>query len=367
MDKKILLISGCYYGQNRGGAEYQQFLIGTRLKEMHYEIYYLFIDNGDPIRLDNHFKLIKIKKRSLLRKLGNRYFFLDALKVYRQIKKLHPDIILIRGGFAYVGIAARYGIKHQSKVIWHIASEKDLKPFAFHFGRSVLFDYLDKKILEYGIKKSKYIIGQTLTQDHLLLQNYGKKCDIIVPNFHPKPSQEINKDLPIQVLWIANFNRFKQPELFIKLASRLKDNKNVKFIMIGRNGAGSWQQKITSEIIQSGHIEYKGELPLEEVNDFLNKGHILVNTSTLEGLPNTFIQAWMRKVPVVSLNVDPDNIIKNNGIGFCPGGFQQMVEDVQALISRHELRKNMGEKAQAFSFKNFSMENLDRIVKLIEK
>ena len=40
------------------------------------------------------------------------------------------------------------------------------------------------------------------------------------------------------------------------------------------------------------------------------KSKILINTSSFEGFPNTFVQAWANGVPVISLKVDPDNIIK---------------------------------------------------------
>ena len=46
-----------------------------------------------------------------------------------------------------------------------------------------------------------------------------------------------------------------------------------------------------------------------EVNALLEHTDLLVNTSDYEGFSNTFIQAWMRRVPVVSLRVDPDRLL----------------------------------------------------------
>ncbi len=51
-----------------------------------------------------------------------------------------------------------------------------------------------------------------------------------------------------------------------------------------------------------------GAISQQEVNAELANAHVLVNTSLYEGFPNTFIQAWMRRTVVVSLNVNPDGI-----------------------------------------------------------
>jgi len=366
MNKDIVLISGNYYGQVKGGAEYQQFLIGKHLKRLGYRMFYLFIDNGDPVEYEDYFELLKIRKRVFLRKILGRYFFIDAFKVYKLLKKVKPDVILIRCGFAYVGIAAKYSIDHKCKMIWQIAHEKDVSPFKFNCKRSIIFDYIDKKFLAFGIKKADYIIGQAEYQDDLIYRNYGRRCDFIVPNFHPIPEEIIEKKMPVKIVWIANFKEFKQPEIFLKLAERFKNSNNLKFIMIGRPNSSRWGKNIISELTKRENIDYMGELSLNKVNDILRISHIFVNTSRYEGFPNSFIQAWMRMVPVVSLNVDPDDIIKRNRIGFHSKNFEQMEKDIALLMSNKKLREEMGKRAQKFSFERFSMKNVERIVEIIQ-
>lgn len=367
MKKKIVLISGCFYGQVVGGTEYQLFLIGNYLKNLNNEVFYIFIDNGNPIKYENYFKLIKIKKKELLRKLFGSYFFFDSFNVYKNLKKFSPDIILIRSGFSYVGIASKYCSNHKCALIWYIASKKDIEPFKFRFNRSIIFEYIDKKFIEYGIRNSTYIVAQAKYQDEILYSNYGRRCDLVIPNFHPLPERKIVKNFPIKIIWIANFNVWKQPHIFIELAKKFKNYKDIKFIMIGRLGASNWQNKILSSIHQSENIQYMGELTINEVNKILSNSHIFVNTSKLEGFPNTFIQAWMRKVPVVSLNVDPDDIIKKNKIGFFSGSFDQMLKDIKLLIHNDKLREEMGARAQNYAFKNFSLNNIEKIVNLIRE
>ena len=106
---------------------------------------------------------------------------------------------------------------------------------------------------------------------------------------------------------------------------------------------------------------------LDEVNKVLSESHILVNTSEYEGFSNTYIQAWMRKVPVVALNSDPDDVIKTKGIGFHSKTFDQMVQDVRKLVENRKLRDEMGERSQKFAFNTFSVSNIHKFIDLIEQ
>ena len=60
----------------------------------------------------------------------------------------------------------------------------------------------------------------------------------------------------------------------------------------------------------------------------------------------------MRETPVITLNCDPDNIIKNQRIGFHSGSFKQLIKDVRYLIENEDVRREMGEKARKYSIKN---------------
>ena len=133
--------------------------------------------------------------------------------------------------------------------------------------------------------------------------------------------------------------------------------------MIGRQGWGKWFEKLKKEIQALPNLEYYGELSQDQVNMHLSHGHILVNTSRYEGFSNTFVQAWMRKVPVVSLNVDPDQILVREKIGFKSETFEQLCQDVNTLINDSATRERMGEKALRYAQDNHSVAKMDILAK----
>ena len=94
--------------------------------------------------------------------------------------------------------------------------------------------------------------------------------------------------------------------------------------MIGARGAYSLDDGLARGE-QSANLNFLGEQSLAQVNERLWACRLVVNTSQTEGFPNTFIQAWARFVPVVSLKVDPDGVIARHQLGFCSGDFSRMV------------------------------------------
>lgn len=363
---KIVFISS-YFPMSTGGAEYQSYLLAKCLSK-YYEVPFVsIVESGHTIPTDK-FKVYPIYKREILRKILNRYFILDYKLLTKLLMRINPDIIYQRVGFAYTGIAARYSKQYNKKMIWHISSDNDVRKFRFHINRNILTDYIDKKCLEYGIKKTDYIVCQTKYQKMLLKRNYGKKCDLFLPNFHPTPTTDINKKPPLKILWIANIKHLKQPEYFINLAENFAGQHSLQFIMIGKGGNNMYMKHLSRKISKLDNLNFLGEKPFDEVNKILSGAHILVNTSKYEGFPNTFIQAWMRRVPVVSLDVDPDGVLEKNKIGFHSGTFEQMVKDVQLLIENEKLREEIGARALQYAFENHTIEkNINKIISLIEQ
>ncbi|RJO60188.1 glycosyltransferase family 1 protein [candidate division WS5 bacterium] len=360
--KKICIITEKHWAKVMGGSQYQIKCLIDRivLNRENFEVYYLARYLKKGFKEDNY-EIREISKPNCISQYG--YFF-DANKLLKILKGIKPDVIYQRVFGAYTGIAAYYATSNRCNCIAHISSDYDLIPYSSRFfSKSFLPQMIDRAIGKYGLKKMKYIVTQSEQQSNFLKLRYRRSDAIMIPNFHPTLDQTLKKEKkPIKVIWVSNFKSLKRPEIFFRLAVDMEEEKNVKFIMIGR--FNPHYEALKDKIQKQKNLSYLGELSIEEVNKVLSESHIFVNTSRAEGFPNTFIQSWMNEVPVVSLDVNTDGVFDNQKIGIYCNSYENLIKAVKLLVHNSDLRTKMGVDARLHAIKKHSMKNADKLIDL---
>ena len=358
--RKLCFIVHSHHSHTMGGAEYRcKLLMEHFIEHDLFDINYLCV-NTDPNYVPVGYQIHKVG--SSLNKYG---LFFDIFHLYKALNKIRPDIIYQNGGSSFTGIAAYYAKKNRSRLVHQICNDNSLKRFSGLRLKTRAKNFFDNFLYEYGIQNANIIVCQSERQSDLLFSRFGRRCDIIVPLGHPLPMHKVVKAPEIRILWISNFKYHqKQPHLFIEMAKRLQSYKNASFIMIGGSiGRTKEFHDLLKQMKGVSNLTYLGQVSQEEVDLQLRQGHVLVNTSLYEGFPNTFVQAWMREVPVVSLTVDPNDILKKNKIGFHSDNFEQLVTDVALLIQNKQLREEMGKNALFYAKENHSLAKMaERVV-----
>jgi len=91
------------------------------------------------------------------------------------------------------------------------------------------------------------------------------------------------------------------------------------------------------------NLTLHGSLGQDETLGLFDRARLLVNTSDIEGLPNTFYQAWVRAIPVVSF-LDPDQRIVSHGLGAAVPDFETLVAAVRDLLADEPRRRALGQQ-----------------------
>ena len=190
-----------------------------------------------------------------------------------------------------------------------------------------------------------------------MFKNYKRHADLVVGNFHPLPDEQRCADSKKKIiLWVANIKKFKRPELFASIAKEFTSCDDMQFVMVGRETDSFCTQINLPNLVGVGQVNQ------EKISEIMNKSYCLVNTSIKEGFSNVFIQAWQRYLPVISLSVDPDDILKKYNIGMCSGTIVKLKEDLQKIINNPDLRNKMGLNAFIYAQKHHSLKNIDQML-----
>lgn len=365
--KHIVLLLPTHWAAVLGGAEYQVKILSEHLRATgRVRLTWVCRRIAEDYRPEGY-EIRQVAPHSGLRRHG---FFLDHFRLGCLLDELAPDAIYQRVGCAYTGIAARYARRSGCRMVWHVASDGDVTPVRGWPLRDTLLPFrrMEKAALEYGIRHAPQIVVQTRHQASLLKAHYNRDAAALVRNFHPSAREAIDKSGPWTVLWIGNLKPTKNPLAFLDIAHAFANRSDVRFLMIGDpSGDPACAREIARRSDEIPGFRFLGKQSQDQVNELLAKSHLLVNTSRYEGFSNTFIQAWMREVPVVSLNADPDGLLESEGFGFCAcGDMAALQSSAGLLMSDAALWRQCGLRARDYAETNHTERNVRTLLDLLE-
>ena len=143
---------------------------------------------------------------------------------------------------------------------------------------------------------------------------------------------------------------YKQPLRYVELARTVPE---ARFRMVApwtSDTPGALLEQVTKAAGETPNLEFMPHQWRQEVLKLIGRSTAVVVTSRHEGMPNVFLEAWARGIPVVSLHFDPDGRIAGEGLGlFADGSWEDFVAAVRRLWTDPELRRQIGERAAATS------------------
>lgn len=361
---RVCLLTPIHWSAGIGGAELQIRMLLARLIERGYsDLHYVARSVASDYR-PMGYSIHRVRARKAV--CGT--YLLELPALLATLERLRPDVIYQRVGCAYTGAAVWYARRHGRRVVWHVSSDRDLTPLAWRASPRSPIEKLNKALVGYGARHADSVIVQNRAQAELARIHYGRADAIRIPNFHaavealaPKPSGVTT------VVWIGNVKELKQPELFVRLARDFRDRADVEFVIAGgQQMRGPAWERLMREVAELPQLRYIGFVPPEAVERLLTRAHLLVNTSQFEGYPNTFIQAWMREVPVLSLAVNPDNVFDGDRVGlYAAGSYERLRDGLARLLADASGRAAIGERARQFACDTHAAGNIDRVIDLI--
>jgi len=361
MRVKLCILVPAHWEAQMGGSQYQaKVLVDHLLANYDVDIAYL-TTRADPTFTPDGYRIVPFSDRRGVRRYGS---FFDVVRLYRALERERPDIILQFVGSAHTGIAALYARTHGCKMIWRVTNDPSVEPDKTSWRKPHL--KLERLFMSYGIRNATLILAQTEYQCARLKETFPRAPVQVLTNFHPAaPDCGRNGAVVKQVVWVANLKPLKNPGAFVRLARRFAHRSDVRFVMVGSTTESAWTTQQLAEIAATPNLEYRGAVSQAAVNSLLEHSDLLVNTSDYEGFSNTFIQAWMRRVPVVSLRVDPDKLLSRGGLGAVTGDEDTLYARVAGLLGDPDRCAAIGARARRYALEHHAEGNIETLAQLL--
>jgi len=282
-----------------------------------------------------------------------RMFTYRIPSIYRLMLSQKADFYYVRMRSILNLVSYKAARKVKAKFLIGLASDIDLMSFRdkyryqyknnFNLSR-YLTEWLPSDIItRYLIKKADYVIRQH--EGQVLKKQTIKGKVILFPNIVETanlPQNEVNNEKGGYYIYLGSLTIVKGADLLYDLINKLHET---EVITIVGQPNDIKAVSIFDQLKKLKNTDLKGRKSHMESMEYLSNAKALINTSRFEGFPNVFLEAWALGIPVLSLKVDPGNIIDKYSLGKCFNGDLNKMRDFMNTEKQHEIS---GERLKSY-------------------
>lgn len=285
-------------------------------------------------------------------------FLLEWWRSMKYMVTIRPRVVVYRGANRYLLPLSIFARLFGVKLVYFSASDVNFEP-----GEELVGSEFNRKLYHQSVRHIRYFVTQNQHQHDTLLQNYGKESLTMYNIWGRTPDN--GKDAPQQcdAVWVANFRKLKRAEWVMDAAEQLPQ---YKFVLAGGSGGEKgYYEQMQQRAESLANVGFLGGRSFFYTNALVAGAKVLLCTSTFEGFPNTFLQAWSNGIPVIS-TVDPSNIIADNNLGVVIANEDDLPEAIRKVLGDNDYYCKMQNSIVEFFNKNHSSQSgYDKLMKYI--
>jgi glycosyltransferase involved in cell wall biosynthesis len=281
-------------------------------------------------------------RRDALGKLG------ETVGVWRALAAADARLYVFRtglsGGIAAFVVGALFCMLRRRRLV--LAASNDLD---FIFGRADR-SRLTEVLYRLALSRTRRIVVQSEQQLELACSALGNGDRISLIHSFAEPSEDgVPPPKAEAFLWVGRLVDYKLPLRYVDLARALPE---ARFVMVAPSTGETTpelERKVRAAAAGVPNLEVLSQVPRERALELINRSIAVVGTSEHEGMPNVFLEAWARGVPVISLHFDPDGSIGREAMGICTkGSWEGFVEGARRLERDRGLREALGANGRRY-------------------
>lgn len=344
--------AGDLYGRHAGalgggGAELQTTFLARGLASRGLDVAHIVHPVADPLPLEPPAPtLIERRPESSGRRLHPLW---EILNIWPALSEADARVVVVRGSGGYVVPAAAWCRLHRRAFVLATSSDLD-----FDLRRP---DRRAGTLRAYGraARRADRLVVQTRRQAELAGRVFPALDPIVVPSF-AEPAEPA-RGAPEYFLWADRLTAYKRPESYLDLAAAVPEA-NFRMVVSETHETGAeLRRRVHARAAELPNVQLEPRRSRPELLAELERAVAVVKTSEVEGMPNAFLEAWARAVPVLSLGVDPDGRIAEYGCGLVAGDSpRRFAEQARRLWGNDALRDDLGARGREFVLSHHSID-----------
>ena len=196
----------------------------------------------------------------------------------------------------------------------------------------------------FAIENADAIVVQTETQRQQLERNFGRDGTLIRNPIDTHVAEDALLHYRRHVLWVGRADQdSKRADICFELARICPE---VPFHVVMNGGDAQFLQTLMAQ--KPDNVSVDTFVPLERIEELYATASVLLNTSDSEGFPNAFLQAMKYRTPILSLTVDPDDVISRVACGQVAGSLPRMAECLRDYWPRSPLSVRQGKLGRQY-------------------
>jgi glycosyltransferase involved in cell wall biosynthesis len=325
-----------------GGAERQMALLAQALAGRGHRVAHIIFEPREPTTLTYPVMLVHREPRSATRSRIVRGL-LEARAVWRALRAADAAVVVLRSASPVLAVAALYCLLRRRALIFSSSNVSD-------FTMERMSSRWTRLLYRLGLRLASTVVVQSENQRLLALETFPALSKVAhIPSFAdaaPRRQPE-SRAGPDTFLWFGRTVEEKQPLRFVRLARNVPE---ARFTMIltdvGLND--QLHAEIQAAAKAAPNLVILEPVPHEQLSQLIATSVAVVNTSTLEGMPNSFLEAWLAGVPVLTYEFDPDGVVAARGLGVAAGGsWERFVAGARELWESRAEREQIAQRVRA--------------------
>jgi len=330
-----------------GGAEQQQWLLGRALAAAGWSVTVGLqgipeLENGTTIK-DVQFVSLPSSQTFLAP-------YQRLLYLYRFFQSHRPDWWYWRCASHLWGPAVTIAKLVGVRTIFAAAFDTDVHPRDALVERSRLWP-----LYAWGLSNSDRIFVQHSGQFSELPSKLRHKAAIVPNMINTPPTMKPHREREKYVAWVGMLRQPKRPDLLLEIAQKAPD---LNFVVCGgasdHRSPNCFGAEIVDGLNKLPNVDYRGQVAPDNAREIIANASVLLCTSEGEGFPNIFLEAWSSGTPVVSMKIDPDQVIERLDLGTVSGDVGKAIKDLDLLMESPQRREQISLRARRYVVEHHS-------------